>query len=109
MRPTSRLVAGSRGFKMDNLLTNVIEAHGGSARWKAFTKVQASIVTGGGLWGMKGLVQDPNPREMTVLLHKEWASVRPYGKPNQRTAFTPERIAIETTKGELIAERLNPR
>ena len=50
---------------MDNLLTNVIEAHGGFARWKALTKVQASIVTGGGLWGMKGLV--PNEHMQTSI------------------------------------------
>jgi hypothetical protein len=94
---------------MSDLLTDIIDAHGGHARWNSFSKVQATIVTGGALWGIKGLVQDTNPREMTAFLHEEWASVRPYGKPNQRTAFTPKRIAIETTDGELVAERLDPR
>ena len=32
---------------------------------------------------------------MRVDLHREWASVEPYGKAGQRTDFTPERIAIE--------------
>ena len=94
---------------MNELVENVIAAHGGLARWKAFAKVQATIVTGGALWGTKGLVQDPDPREMTVSLHEEWASVTPFGASNQRTAFTPDRIAIETTDGKVVAERQNPR
>src|SRR5712692_7220348 len=94
---------------MSDLLDDVIAAHGGLTRWKAFTTVRATIVTGGAFWGMKGLVQDPNPREMTVWLHEERASVMPFGAPNQRTAFTPERIAIETTDGHVVAERLHPR
>jgi hypothetical protein len=94
---------------MNELLDDVIAAHGGLAQWKAFAKVEATIVTDGALWGMKGLFQDPDPREMTVSLHQEWASVTPFGASNQRTAFTPDRIAIETTDGSLVAERRNPR
>ncbi len=33
----------------------------------------------------------------------------PFGAPNQRTAFAPERIAIETTDGRVVAERQHPR
>jgi hypothetical protein len=62
---------------MNNLLERVIAAHGGLARWNVFTTVKATIVTGGALWGMKGLVQDPAPRQMTVWLHEERASVTP--------------------------------
>src|SRR4029453_14904077 len=76
---------------------------------KAFTTVRATIVTGGAFWGMKDLVQDPDPREMTVWLHEERASVMPFGAPNQRTALTQERIAIETKNVRVVAERLPPR
>ncbi|MDH4565721.1 hypothetical protein E8E95_03420 [Pseudomonas sp. BN414] len=91
------------------LLERVLVAHGGRERWNAFTRVDASIVTGGSLWGMKGLTQDSEPRRMTVWLHEQRASVMPFGAPNQRTAYTPGRIAIETTDGQLRAERLDPR
>ena len=70
---------------------------------------RATIVTGGALWGMKDLVQDPAPRTMTVWLHEERASVMPFGALDQRTAFTPERIAIGKTDGAIVAERLHPR
>ncbi|SMF85694.1 hypothetical protein SAMN06265365_1712 [Tistlia consotensis] len=94
---------------MPELLDSVLSAHGGLARWHSFRSLRATIVTGGALWGMKGLVQDAEPREMTVLLHEERASVMPFGEPDRRTAFTPDRIAIETIEGELVAERRDPR
>jgi hypothetical protein len=94
---------------MTDLLNPIIAAHGGLERWNQFDIVKATIVTGGALWGMKGLRQDADPREMTVWLHQEKASVIPFGAPNQRTAFTPDRIAIETTDGAPVAERLDPR
>ncbi|BCL79223.1 hypothetical protein ccbrp13_16880 [Ktedonobacteria bacterium brp13] len=94
---------------MHDLLARVIAAHGGLDRWNTFKRVTATIVTGGGLWPMKGLEQDPNPREETVTLHEETASVSPFGQPDWRTAFTPDRIAIETTTGAVVSERLDPR
>ena len=53
------------------------------------------IAGGGGLWPMKDLDLDfSNPREMTVTLHEERASITPFGQPELRAAFTPDRIAI---------------
>jgi len=94
---------------MSGLLTSVLDAHGGLDRWRRFSRVQATIVTGGDLWGLKGLVQDPAPRQMTVSLHEEWASVQPYGAADQRTSFTAGRVAIEKLDGAIVAERVNPR
>src|ERR1700737_3615735 len=58
---------------------------------------------------LKGAFQDRNPRRMTVWLHEERSSVTPYGAPDQRTMFTPDRIAIEKLDGTLVAERFAPR
>ena len=46
---------------------------------------------------------------MTVWLHEERSSVLPYGAPDQRTMFTPERITIEKLDGTVVAERLAPK
>jgi hypothetical protein len=46
---------------------------------------------------------------MTVWLHEERASVMPFGAPDQRSMFTPERVAIEKLDGSLVAERYAPR
>ena len=91
------------------LLDRVLEAHGGLDRWSQFSRVEASITSGGALWGMKGLRQDSMSRQMLVWLHEQRASVMPFGAPNQRTAYSPGRIAIETVEGKVVAERPDPR
>lgn len=94
---------------MSDLLTEVIEAHGGAERWEHLTTATATIVSDGELFTAKGLPQNLEPRRMTVRLHEEHASVRPFGAPEQRSDFTPGRIAIERADGTVVAERLNPR
>ncbi|MEU1541960.1 hypothetical protein ABZ461_28395 [Actinacidiphila glaucinigra] len=94
---------------MNELLTAAIEAHGGSARWRDLTRARATLVSEGRLFAVKGLPQDPEPREMTVLLHEERASVRPFGAPDQRTDFTPGRVSIDKADGRVVAARENPR
>lgn len=94
---------------MSDLLNKVLDAHGGVERWNRFNTVKATIVSGGELWGIKGVVQDAMPREMTVSLHQQRASVTPFGNPDWRTAFRADYIAIETTQGAIVRERLNPR
>jgi hypothetical protein len=94
---------------MSELLNAVLDAHGGLERWRRFSQVRASIVSGGELWGIKGLIQDPAPRQMTVALHREWASVQPFGSADHKTNFTRDRIAIENLDGRVVRERTNPR
>jgi len=88
------------------LLNDIIEAHGGINRWNQFSKIEAEIVSGGNLFEMKGVPQDDTPRQMSVWLHEQKASVYPFGGPNQRSNFSSQRVAIETLDGKVIAERL---
>jgi hypothetical protein len=94
---------------MNKLLSKILDAHGGMDRWNAYEKVEATIISGGGLFALKGMRQDSDPRRMTVWLHEERSSVHPFGAPDQRTMFTPERIAIEKLDGTLIGERRAPK
>ena len=87
------------------LLDAVLTAHGGLDRWRQFSSMEATIVSGGELWQIKGQPQDPAPRRMSVALQREWASVQPFGAPDQKTDFTPERVAIERLDGQVVAER----
>ena len=75
-----------------------IEAHGGLERWNTFNKVTATVLGGGGLKPMKGLENDP-PQERTVTLHEETTFISSFGQPDWHMAFTPDRVAIETTTG----------
>jgi hypothetical protein len=52
---------------MNELLVRIIDAHGGMDRWKGYEKVEAMIVSGGGFFALKGVLQDSAPRR------------RPYG------------------------------
>ncbi|MEJ0085259.1 MAG: hypothetical protein WDO72_06235 [Pseudomonadota bacterium] len=93
---------------MNELLTRIIEAHGGMERWNSHDKVEATIVTGGGLFALKGIPQDPVPRRMAVWLHEQRSSVAPFGAADQRSMFTPGRVAIEKLDGSVVAERHAP-
>ena len=94
---------------MNGLLERAIAAHGGLERWKMLQSLTVTAISGGGLFALKGVPQDPTPREQTVTLHEEAASVFPFGQPDWRTRFTPERVAIETTAGVVVRERSDPR
>jgi hypothetical protein len=91
------------------LLHAVLAAHGGLDRWRQFSAMDATIVSGGKLWEIKGQPQDPTPRRMSVALQREWASVQPFGAADQKSDFTPDRIAIEKFDGRVVAERVDPR
>jgi hypothetical protein len=49
------------------------------------------------------------PAQIPVWLHEERASLLPYGAPDQRSVFTPEKIIIEKVDSTLIAERRSPK
>lgn len=94
---------------MNELLTEVVEAHGGTGRWQELTQARATLVSGGDLFAIKGLPQDVTPRTMTVRLHEEYASVQPFGAHDQKTGFTAGRVSIEKLDGQVVAERVDPR
>jgi hypothetical protein len=94
---------------LNDLLARVIAAHGGIERWKMLRSLTVTAVSGGGLFALKGMPQDPVPREQTVTLHEETASVFPFGHPDWRTRFSSHRVAIETSEGVLVRERSDPR
>jgi hypothetical protein len=94
---------------MSRLLSRILDAHGGVDRWRDYEKVEATIVAGGGFYPLKGMIQDLAPRRLTAWLHQERSSVLPFGAPDQRTMFTPDRIAIEKLDGTVVAERQAPK
>ncbi len=94
---------------MSDLLARAIEAHGGLEQWRRFEKVEADIVSGGGFFALKGLLQDAAPRRMSVWLKEQRSSVLPFGAPDQQSLFTADRIAIEKLDGTVVAERFAPK
>ena len=94
---------------MNSVLPLTIDAHGGLERWRRFEYVTAHLRTGGVLWALKhqqGVLDDIDVR---VAPRREWASHSPFLAPDLRTSFEPHRVAIETTNGRVVDERLQPR
>jgi len=94
---------------MSNLLETVIEAHGGLERWNQLDAVSARLVQGGALWAIKGQQGVLDDVFIRASLHQERVSHHPFGAPDRRSAFTPERVAIETTSGDIVEALEQPR
>jgi hypothetical protein len=94
---------------MTDLLDTVIEAHGGLQRWNQLDAVSARLVQGGALWGLKGQPGVLDDIFVRASLHQERESHHPFGAPDRRSAFTPERVAVETTSGDLVEALDQPR
>jgi hypothetical protein len=57
-------------LRMNELIGRILDAHGGMDRWNGYEKVDAKIVSGGGLFALKGMLQDSNPRRMNVCARR---------------------------------------
>ena len=94
---------------MNKLAKQAIDAHGGLERWNRFTTLSAHLIQGGALWAAKGkagVLVDPT---VTVDLREEKASHWPFGSPDRRSRFEPQRVAIEDANGKVLEELLHPR
>ena len=94
---------------LPDLAKVAIEAHGGLERWNQFESLTARLVQGGVLWGLKGKAEVLERASVKVALRKERASHWPFAPTDHRSSFTPHRVAIETSEGQLIEELLDPR
>jgi hypothetical protein len=84
---------------MSDLLETMIQAHGGLERWNQLDAVSVRGANGGALWPLKGQSGVLDDVFVRASLHQERESHHPFGGPDRRSAFTPERVAIETTRG----------
>jgi hypothetical protein len=96
---------------MDKLLFQVIEAHGGLARWSAVTGITAHMTIGGPFWASKG--QPGILREQTVDLdaRREHIGLTPFGGSDWTLEFSvdPEHVVVRDVEGDVVAERTDPR
>lgn len=92
------------------LLELAIEAHGGLTRWREVASITATVSAGGVFWASRGQAGAFNdPVTVTVEAHAQRCSITGLTGRDRRAVFTPDRVAIETTGGELVQERRNPR
>ena len=94
---------------MNDLLEIVLAAHGGLDRWNQLTTVSARLIQGGALWALKGQPGVLDDVVVTASLHQERVSHRPFGAADRHSAFTPERVAVETDDGAMLEALDQPR
>jgi hypothetical protein len=94
---------------MNKLARRAIEAHGGLERWNRFTTLSAHLIQGGSLWAVKGKAGVLADVTVTVDLRDEKSSHWPFGSPDRRSRFEPQRVALEDAKGKVVEELLEPR
>jgi hypothetical protein len=94
---------------MTDLATLAMDAHGGLDQWHRFETVSAHLLQGGALWKLKGQEGTLKDVNVTVHLRTEWTEHSPFRQANHHTSFQPDRIAIETSDGDIVHERFNPR
>ncbi|HEY9773119.1 MAG TPA: hypothetical protein V6C81_04855 [Planktothrix sp.] len=93
------------------LLQRSIDAHGGLDRWREYRQVTANFLTGGGLLALKGsqALASPVPLTSTVTIDPPTTVIYAFGNKDWRLSYRPDRVAIETSSGEIVEERSNPR
>jgi hypothetical protein len=94
---------------MNDLLETAIEAYGGLERWSQLENVSARLIQGGVLWPLKGQEGVLDDVHVTASLHEQRESHRPFGAADRHSAFTPERVAIETDDGTVLEALEQPR
>src|SRR5260370_29605768 len=94
---------------MNDLVETVVEARGGLERWSLLETVSARLVQGGARWALKGQQGALDDVVVMASLHEERVSYHPFGAPDRRSAYTPERVAIETDNGDVVEALEQPR
>jgi hypothetical protein len=85
------------------LLADVLDAHGGLARWKTYDHLTTMLVSAGLLYELKGQRTDHTPRQVQVGLGQVATCVHPFGAADQRMVFTGARTTIEKLDGTVVA------
>ncbi|KWX68517.1 hypothetical protein [Mycobacterium sp. NAZ190054] len=95
--------------RLSAVLADVLDAHGGLARWKTYDYLDAMLVSDGLLYDLKGQRTDRTPRHVRVSLGRVATSIEPFGAVDQRLNFTAGRTAIEKLDGTVVAEAADVR
>ena len=95
----------------NELLRNVLDAHGGLENWSRVGSFSAKFVVGGPFWSWRGWPDAEMPRTAELDAQREHISLAPFLAPNRVAVFDidPERVTIQTPRGEVIEGRVDPR
>jgi hypothetical protein len=93
---------------MNALLDLTIEAHGGLDRWNKVTSIKIGASITGAIWYVKGQVHVLRDVVINAETKRERLTMEFPGR-NKRTIFEPDRVVVQTAKGEGITARDDPK
>jgi hypothetical protein len=94
---------------MSALLDEVLEAHGGAARWAAARTVRARIRSGGLLLRTRVPALRFAEARIEVSIGEPLAIAEPFPREGERAVFDHGEARIETADGEVLESRADPR
>jgi hypothetical protein len=96
-------------MKSNDLLEQVLEAHGGRKRWQSLDRIEADFSSGGLAfslhlqpWTLQGLKISVQPHAQRVVL-------RDFVHPGWSGVWTPNQVQILDGTGVVVAQRQDPR
>jgi len=95
----------------NELLRNVLDAHGGPENWSRVGSFSTKFTIGGPFWSWRGGPEADLPRTADLDAQREHISMTPFLAPEGVAVFDvdPERVTIQTPRGEVVEQRLDPR
>jgi hypothetical protein len=99
---------------MSDLLTRVLEMHGGLDNWKRVSALTAQLSLGGPFWEWKGWPDVYRNATVQVDPRRQHITFEPFTSPGRRSSLTvsvdaPERVEIREADGQLVEARDDPR
>ncbi|HEV3450639.1 MAG TPA: hypothetical protein VG869_05485 [Acidimicrobiia bacterium] len=96
---------------MDDLLSLVVDAHGGLDRWSRVTGLTARITIGGPFWEFKGQPGVVGHETVELDTRREHIGFTPFGGADWTLEFSsdPERVVVRDLEGTVVEERTDPR
>jgi hypothetical protein len=96
---------------MDDLLSRVLDAHGGLDRWSRVTGMTARITIGGPFWEFKGQPGILGEETVELDTRREHIGFTPFGGADWTLEFSgdPEHVVVRDLEGTVVEERTDPR
>jgi hypothetical protein len=94
---------------VNELLAEVLEAHGGLERWQSVAAIDARIRSGGLLLATRMPGNRLSSYRIRVEFGEPYADCRPFPREGQRAVFDRGAVRIETDSGDVVDSRDDPR
>lgn len=96
---------------MDDLLSRVVDAHGGLDRWSRVTGAGARLTIGGPFWASKGQARTLGDETVELDTRRQHIGFTPYAGAEWDLEFAvdPEHVVVTDGEDTVVDERTNPR